>query len=280
MSPGIVVQVEPEQQPLQLLGLQLLQTPPAQGPSPQFWQAPPPLPHIAAAVPGRQLAPEQQPDGHEAPSQTHTPAMQRDPSAQGAPVPQAQVPAGVQRLAVMPQRTQALPPMPQLPTARSRQTFPTQQPSGHDVASQTQAPPTQRWPAVQAAPAPQTQTPPAVQLSATVELQGRQTLPAVPHLVKDGVAQLLPSQHPVEQEVAPHPHTPFWQRRPAPQAGPAPQLQAPVAEHPSAETGSQPTHTAPPTPQVASEGGLQVAPEQQPSAQVALQPLQRPSVQL
>lgn len=118
------------------------------------------------------------------------------------------------------------------------------------------------------------------QLSEMTGLQGRHTLPAVPHLLKDGVAQLVPSQQPVEHEVAPHPHTPFWQRRPGPQAGPAPQLQVPVAEHPSADTGSQPTHTAPPTPQVAREGGLHVAPEQHPSVQVALQPLQRPSVQV
>ena len=279
-GPGVGVQLEPEQQPVQLPGLQLLHTPPAQGPSPQFWQAPPPLPHIAEAVPGRQLAPEQQPEGQEAPSQTQTPAMQREPSAQGAPWPQAQTPAGVQRLEVLPHLTQALPAVPQLPSARSRQTFPKQQPSGQEVASHTQAPPTQRWPVVQAAPAPQAQTPEGVQLSATTGLQGRQTLPAAPHLLKEGVAQLLPSQHPVEHEVAPQPHTPFWQRRPGPQAGPAPQLHVPAAEHPSAEIGSQPTQTAPPTPQVASEGGLQVAPEQQPSAQVALQPLQRPSVQV
>jgi hypothetical protein len=280
VGPGIVVQVEPEQQPLQLPGLQLLHTPPAHGPSPQFWQAPPPLPHIAGTVPGRQLDPEQQPEGHDVPSQTHTPAMQREPAAQGGPWPQAQAPAGVQRLEVLPHLTQALPAMPQLPRARARHWFPEQQPSGHEFASQTQAPPKQRWPAVQAAPAPQAQTPVGVQLSAVTGLQGKHTLPAVPHLVNDGVAQLLPSQQPVEQEIASHPHTPFWQRRPGPQAGPAPQLQVPVDEHPSAESGSQPTHTAPPTPQVASDGALQVAPEQQPSAQVALQPLQRPSVQI
>jgi hypothetical protein len=99
-------------------------------------------------------------------------------------------------------------------------------------------------------------------------------------LANVGVRQLVPSQQPVEQEVAAHPHMPFWQRRPGPQAGPVPQLHVPVAEQPSAATGSHPTHTAPPTPQVASDGGLHVAPEQQPSRQVALQPLQRPSVQV
>jgi hypothetical protein len=36
MGVGMVVQVEPEQHPLQVLALQLLHTPPAHGPSPQF----------------------------------------------------------------------------------------------------------------------------------------------------------------------------------------------------------------------------------------------------
>jgi len=280
MGVGMVVQVEPEQQPLQLLALQLLHTPPAQGPSPQFWQTPPPLPHIAAVVPGRQEMPEQHPDGHDVPSQTHTPAWQRAPSAHGGPFPQAQAPIGVQRLAVAPQRTQAAPATPQVAGARGRHTPPAQQPSTHAAASHTQAPPTQRWPAVQAAPAPHTHTPLAVQVSDVTGSHGLQTLPAVPHFAKLGVAQLLPSQQPVEQETAPQPQTPFWQRRPAPQAGPVPQVQVPVGEQPSAAAGSQPTHTAPPTPQVASDGGLQVAPEQQPSRQVALHPLQRPSVQV
>jgi hypothetical protein len=41
-----------------------------------------------------------------------------------------------------------------------------QQPLGQLVASQTQAPPTQRWPATQAAPVPQVQVPLALQVSA------------------------------------------------------------------------------------------------------------------
>lgn len=104
--------------------------------------------------------------------------------------------------------------------------------------------------------------------------------PAVPHLAKVGATQLPPSQQPVAHDAAVHPHWPFWQRRPGPQAGPVPQLHCPVEEHPSADNGSHPTHRAPPIPHVVTEGALQVAPEQQPSVQVALQPLQRPSLQL
>jgi hypothetical protein len=46
----------------------------------------------------------------------------------------------------------------------------------------------------------------AEQLSAVTELQGAQELPEVPHLAKVGATQLVPSQHPVEQEVVAHPH--------------------------------------------------------------------------
>jgi len=201
-----VVQVEPEQQPVQLVGLQLLHTPPAQGPLPQFWQAPPPLPHMAGSVPGRHDVPAQQPEGHEVPSHTQAPATQRAPSAQGAPVPHWHTPAGVQRLEVCPHLMQALPAAPQVPTARGRQVLPAQQPSGHDVASHTQAPFRQRWPAVQAAAAPQTHRPVPEQPSAVAGSQGAQALPAVPHFAKVGVMQLVPSQHPLEHEVAAQPH--------------------------------------------------------------------------
>ncbi len=82
-----VVHVDPEQQPEQFVGLQLLQTPPPQGPVPQSWHMAPPLPHEAAAVPGKQVVPEQHPVGHDVASQTHAPVKQRWPLAQAAAVP-------------------------------------------------------------------------------------------------------------------------------------------------------------------------------------------------
>lgn len=99
---------------------------------------------MAASVPGRHDVPEQHPDGHDVPSHTQTQAAQRAPSAHGGPLPHAHAPAGVQRLAVCPHLTQALPAAPQVPTARGRQVLPAQQPSGHDIASHTQAPFKQR----------------------------------------------------------------------------------------------------------------------------------------
>ena len=123
--------------------------------------------------------------------------------------------------------------------------------------------------------------PPAVQVSAVVELHDWQTLPAEPQRANVGVVtQAVPSQQPVGHEFAAHEHTPPSQRRPGPQAGPAPHIQVPVAEQPSAATMSHPMQTAPPIPQVAIDTTLQVAPEQQPLVQVAEHPLQRPSVQV
>jgi hypothetical protein len=117
-SPALV-QVAPEQQPPgQLEALQPLHTPPAQLWEPQSWQAAPPLPQVASALPGRHVIPEQQPFGHDVPSHTHVPPKQRCPVPQAAPlVPQAQTPPDRQRSAVMPQAVQSPPEVPQLPTA-------------------------------------------------------------------------------------------------------------------------------------------------------------------
>ena len=88
-------------------------------------------------------------------------------------------------------------------------------------------------------------------------------------------------QHPLGHDAAAHVHLPPWHRIPTVQAGVVPQVQAPLAEHPSARTASQPTHMALPVPQVASAGLLQVDPEQHPVGQeVGLQLLQRPFVQV
>ena len=70
--------------------------------------------------------------------------------------------------------------MAQVPTEGIRQMFPSQQPLGHEVTSQTQLPATQCWRAAQAGPAPQPHEPAAVQLSATVGPQSVQVPPAEP----------------------------------------------------------------------------------------------------
>ncbi len=59
-----------------------------------------------------------------------------------------------------------------------------QQPA-QEIASQTQAPALQRWPAAQAELLPQRQLP-VSQRSALAESQARQLPPAVPQLERDG----------------------------------------------------------------------------------------------
>jgi hypothetical protein len=62
------------------------------------------------------------------------------------------------------------------------QTLPSQQPPGHDVASQMHARPEQRWPGLHAAPEPQEQVPP-LHPSATAP-QSMQESPAAAHVVE------------------------------------------------------------------------------------------------
>ena len=170
--PHVVVddaaQVEPEQQPLgQLVGLQSLQTPPAQIRPAQSWQTAPPAPHALLAVPVRQVVPEQQPLAHDVRSQTHIPLTHRWPVAHGAPLPHWQAPVAEQRSDAAPQLTQALPETPQLATPAVLHVVPLQQPAWHDSVSQMHAPPTQRCPAAQAGPAPHEHAPADEQPSAT-----------------------------------------------------------------------------------------------------------------
>ena len=281
MAEPAVVQVEPEQQPPEQLDeLQSAHTPPAQEPFAQVWQAAPPVPQAAMLFPARQVVPEQQPPGHEVASQTHAPPTQRAPSAHAAPAPQAQAPAAEQASAVRSQRAHVAPDGAQAVSERGRQVDPAQHPLGHEVASQTQLPPRQRWPAPQAEPAPQAHEPAAVQLSAVVGLQVVQAPPPVPQRASVAETQVVPSQQPFGQEVASQTQVPATQRRPAPHTGPLPQAQLPDGAQRSVVSASQPTQAPPPSPQVSSEGALQVAPEQQPFGHEVRQPLQLPFVQL
>jgi hypothetical protein len=225
--------------------------------------------------------PEQQPLAHDSASQTQAPPTQCWLSPHGAAVPQRQEPFVAQRSAVIPQAAHAAPPGAQLDSDNVRQVFPEQQPLPHDMASQTQLPPTQRCPIAQATPAPQAHKPALVQVSAIVGSHAAQAAPADPQRPSDRDTQELPSQQPVGHEPASHMHRlalHFW---PTPHGAPVPHTQAPAAEQPSAFVMSHPTQTAPAYAQVETEGALQVAPEQQPLGHVVLlQPLQRPAVQV
>jgi hypothetical protein len=94
--------------------------------------------------------PEQQPVGHDDGSQTHEPAAHRWPAMQAGCVPHSQRPAAEHALEnVGSQVEQAPPGTPQVETERGLHRAPLQQPAGHEVASQTQEPPAQRWPEAQ-----------------------------------------------------------------------------------------------------------------------------------
>jgi hypothetical protein len=193
--------------------------------------------------------------------------------------------------------THSPPFLPQAAVDQVLQVPPEQQPLRHEVLSQTQLPPRQRWPTEQTGPTPHWQLPLVEQLSARTELQATHTLPngaqaevlivlhvepeqqplgqlntsqpaqapetqlaaqvwqaspALPHAAAVLPAMhTLPEQHPVGQERPSQTQAPPRQRCPAPHDDPDPQTQAPLAEQPSASSGSHAWHVAPPTPQAA-----------------------------
>jgi hypothetical protein len=76
---------------------------------------------------------------------------------------------------------------------------PAQQPLGQLLPLHTQAPPTQRWPALHAGDPPQRQ-PPAPHESALLTSQATHTAPPEPHDCSvGGVLQVVPEQHPLAQ---------------------------------------------------------------------------------
>jgi hypothetical protein len=86
----------------------------------------------------------------------------------------------VQLSAVAPQLVHAPPFVPQVEDEGALQVVPLQQPLGHDVELQTQAPPTHCWPAAQAGLLPQRHAPLVEQLLAPMP-QLTHAAPAGPH---------------------------------------------------------------------------------------------------
>jgi hypothetical protein len=173
-----------------------------------------------------------------------------------------QVPLALQPSAlVRSQLLQATPLTPQAVTVGGVvQVLPVQQPVPQELASHTQAPPLQRWPAPQAAPEPHLHAPP-VQLSALLRSQPTQALPASPQAAVEGLVQIFPLQQPVGQEVPSQMHWFPAQRWPAAQAGPAPQPHWPFAVQRSDVCTSQARQAPPSMPQALEVGlGLQLAP--------------------
>lgn len=72
--------------------------------------------------------------------QTQTPFEQICPAEQAGPAPHAQTPELEQPLAVAPHAPHVSPPVPHVDADGDSQMAPTQQPCGHEAASQTHAP--------------------------------------------------------------------------------------------------------------------------------------------
>ena len=122
------------------------------------------------------------------------------------------MPAAEHRSEAAPQLTQALPETPQLPAAAVLHVVPLQQPARHESASQMHPPPTQRWPAAQAAPAPHEQAPADEQPSATAGSQVTHAMPAAPQRDSERETQVAPSQQPPGHDAALHTHLPLTHR--------------------------------------------------------------------
>lgn len=131
--------------------------------------------------------PEQQPPSHDAGVHTHCPLpLHAVPAAHAGPVPQPQVPPSSRHrlLELGLQATQLTPFCPHVPAAGVVQmplTLPPwQQPLGHDVESQTQFPPLQRWPTAHCALLPQRHCPPAHWFERVVS-HAMHAPPSMPH---------------------------------------------------------------------------------------------------
>lgn len=219
-----MLHVAPEQQPLaQLVALQLLHTPAVQvALTGQLSQVSPAVPQALAVFPDRQEEPEQQPL-QETESQVQEPPAQCSPDPQDAPVPQRHRPSAEQLSVLIGlQLTHDAPSAPHAANERVSQALPLQQPLGHDVASQTQAPDTQRWPGPHARLVPHWQAPRIEQPSALVESQIVHCAPPVPQVLTDGALQAFARQQPDAHEAASQTQAPLRQRWPAAHAGAPP----------------------------------------------------------
>ena len=200
------LQVAPEQQPSgQVAAVQLLHLPAVQpSVAGQTSHALPPAPHELVVSPDKQAPPEQHPLGQEVPSHTQELPMHRWPRAQVAPVPQRQIPVAEQLSARLSHTAQVEPPLPQVSRERTAHTVPSQQPPGHELASQIHWAPAQRCPPAQEGPLPQRHRPPGPQRSARTGSQVKQVTPLMPQLVGPGALHTSPAQHPAGHDSASH----------------------------------------------------------------------------
>jgi hypothetical protein len=271
--------VGPEQQPVEHVAAHPLHVPRVQlSPPGQLWHDVPPLPQAPTLSPDWQVPDAQHPVGHDTPSHTQAPLKHRWPAEHAAPIPQPQTPE-VEQLSVSSgsHAPQVAPGAPHAEREMGVHVVPSQQPSGHDVASHLQEPDVQCCPGLHAAAAPQRHAP-AAQLSDSTGLHGKHDAPPVPQFAAEGVLHVVPLQQPLAQDVASHTQRPPTQCCPPAHAGLPPQVHFPAAEQASAVEAVHWTHAAAPLPQDAKEDGAQVIPLQQPSGHA--QPPQAPPVQV
>jgi hypothetical protein len=180
-------------------------------------------------------------------------------------VPHVQAPADEQPSALTESHTvHDAPAAPQVPMDSGvHSPLESQQPLGHDVASQTQLPCEQCRPDPHAPPVPQRQAPSEPQLSLSELLQATQVEPLVPQVPRLRVRQVAPSQHPSAQDAASQTQRPATHAWPAPQDACPPQVHAP-AVHPSAVRASHTLQVPPTVPHADIDRVLQVVPLQQP----------------
>ena len=256
ISVGIMLQVLPAQQPMQLFGLQApRQTPLVHMPMlAHAAHAAPPAPQTIAVLPAWQTPiASQQPFGHETLLQAQAPLTHCWPSAQAALPAQVHLPAEQPSAVTMSQAAQAPPPVPQVAKAGMVHAPLAQQPLGQVLASQAQAPLAHLPPIAQAAPLPQEQAP-LVHPSPRAGSQTAQAAPPVPQVIAAGIWQTpLASQQPFGQDIASQTQAPFAQRVPMPHTAPMPHWQVPLPQL-SAELASQAMQAPPAVPHAITDG--------------------------
>jgi hypothetical protein len=181
----------------------------------------PPLdPHATSDTGVVQLAPWQQPLGHDVASHVQTPAAQCWPGPHAAPTPHLQTPSETQVSDwIVLHLTQVAPLAPHASDERALHAVPAQQLLGHDVASHTQSPPTHSWPGAHAALPPHSHLPVTEQAFALDESHAAHALPPMPHVESDDAWHCDPAQQPSGHEASSQTHAPPTHRCPVPHDG-------------------------------------------------------------
>ena len=167
------------------------------------------MPQSATSI-GVHVVPTQHPALHEVASHTHAPATQCWPIEHAPPAPQAHAPFAAQwSVRVASQLVHAAPSIPQLDIEGTWHVAPTQHPVPHELASQMQVPPEQRWPAPQGLVLPHAHTPDAEQRSARTGSHRLHAAPPSPQVAMLAGLHVEPEQQPLAQVAVHSAHVPL-----------------------------------------------------------------------